>query len=248
MSDLPDRLLPASQPAAPRPAQAALPIAMPLSRSWLILLTVGIAGTVLFPIIYLIEGATRPGYDAWQQAISALSLGPGGWIQQLDFAICGVSVLWSAFVWRKILAGGVCATWYPLIRGVEGVGLLAIAIFSQDPGYGYPPGTPGGPGPSTLGGTLHLVFTILIVQAMCLGLFVIARRFWKNPNFHGWVAFSVACGLLPMVLMPFFVVAQNTHSTFNGYAGLFERLATNADTIWSLVLLARLWMRRSTGV
>jgi len=48
--------------------------------------------------------------------------------------------------------------------------------------------------------------------------------------------------------MTFFVLAQNTHSVFAGYAGLFERLATNTDTIWSLVLVARLWVRRSTGV
>jgi hypothetical protein len=203
---------------------------------------------VLFPIIYLIEGAARAGYDTWAQAISALSLGPGGWVQRLDFALCGVSVLWLAFVWRRILAGGACATWYPIIRGIEGVGLLAIAVLSQDPGYGYPPGTLSGPGPSTLGGTLHLVCTILIVQAMSLGLFVIARRFWRRPLWRGWVAFSVACALVPWVAMPPFVVAQNAHGVLSGYAGLFERLATSADTIWSVVLLARLWIRRSIGI
>ena len=58
----------------------------------------------------------------------------------------------------------------------------------------------------------------------------------------------MACGLLPMVVVPFFGVALNPHSAFSAYAGLFERLATNADTIWSLVLLARLWTRRSIGI
>ena len=248
MADIPDRQLPESRLAGPGTAQADLLVARPLSHPLLLLLTCGVAGTVLFPIIYVIEGATRPGYNAWRQPMSALSLGPGGWIQQLNFFICGVSVLWLAVVWRRILKGGVCATWYPLIRGIEGAGLLAIALFSQDPGYGYPPGTPGGPGPSTLGGTLHLVFTILIVNAMTFGLFVIARRFWKRPPWHGWAAFSVACGLLTMVCITFFGLAQNTHSLFAGYAGLFERLSTNADTIWSLVLLARLWTDRSTGI
>ena len=71
MADVPDRLLPASQPAASGAARADLP--KPLSRSLLILLTCGVAGTVLFPIIYVIEGATRPGYDAWRQTISALT-------------------------------------------------------------------------------------------------------------------------------------------------------------------------------
>jgi hypothetical protein len=180
---------------------------------------------VLFPIIYLIEGVARPGFDAWQQTISALSLGPGGWIQQLNFALCGVSVLWLAYVWRRILAGGVCATWYPIIRGIEGLGLIAIAIFTQDP--------------------LHTAILIVIVNAMCFGLFVIARRFWKNPDFRGWTTFSVICGLWPMVVMPIYGVALNTHSMLNGYAGLFERLATNADTIWGVILLIPLWAGRS---
>ncbi len=239
---------PANQSAASTQARAEGSGVAPLPRKLLLWLTFGVAGTVLFPIIYVLEGATRPGYDAWRLAISALSLGPGGWIQQLNFALCGVSVLWMAYVWRNILAGGVCATWYPIIRAIEGAGLVAIAIFSQDPGYGYPPGTPQGGGSPTLGGTLHLTFTILIVQAMCVGLFVIARRFWRNPHWRGWVAFTVLCGLLPMVLMPFFVIAQNTHGALSGYAGLFERLATNADTIWSIVLVARLWVRQSVGL
>ena len=197
----------------------------PRLRLWL---TYGTAGTLLFPIIYLIEGATRPGYDPLRQTISALSLGPGGWIQQLNFALCGVSVLWMAFVWRKVLAGGVCATWYPIIRGVEGVGLIAIAVFTRDP--------------------LHTAFMIAIVDAMSLSLFVIARRFWGDPNWRGWVAFSVACGLWPMLLMPLFGVALNPHSALAAYAGLIERLATNADTIWSLVLVSYLWFRRSPGI
>lgn len=213
-----------SQSASSMDAAADAALALPVPRRLLLWLTVGVAGTVLFSIIYLIEGVTRPGYDGWQQTISALSLGPYGWIQQLNFALCGVSVLWLAYVWHKILAGGVCATWYPIIRGIEGLGLIAIAIFTQDP--------------------LHTAFLIVIVNAMSLGLFVIARRFWRNPDFRGWTTFSVACGLWPMIVMPLFGVALNAHSVFSGYAGLFERLATNADTIWGVVLLIPLWAGR----
>jgi hypothetical protein len=228
MADVPDYLVPENQPASSVQVKADLTARSPIPRTLLLWLTWGVAGTVLFPIIYTLEGATRPGYDPWGQTISSLSHGPGGWIQQLNFVVCGVSILWSAFVWRKILKGGVCATWYPIIRVIEGFGLIGVAVFSQDP--------------------LHTVFLVVIVVAMTLGLFVIARRFWKHPLWRGWVTFSVVCGLLPMVVMPFFGVALNTHSVFSGYAGLFERLATNADTLWSLVLLIWLWMHRSTGV
>jgi len=47
----------------------------------------GVAGAVLFTTIYLIEGMTRPDYNALQQPISALSLGPGGWLQQANFIL-----------------------------------------------------------------------------------------------------------------------------------------------------------------
>jgi|SRR5690349_2085343 len=218
----------ANQPAASVQAKPDPLSATPVPHKLRWWLTFGFAGTVLFPIIYLIEGATRPGYDPLRQTISALSLGPDGWIQQLNFALCGISVLWMAFVWRKILAGGVCATWYPILRGLEAVGLFGVAILTRDP--------------------VHTVFLVVIVNAMCFGLFVIARRFWKRPLWRGWAAFSVACGLLLLVFMSFFGLGLNPHSALAGYAGLFERLATNADTIWSLVVLIRLWTRRSIGI
>ena len=196
---------------------------------------------MLFPIIYTIEGATRPGYNAWQQAISTLSLGPGGWIQRADFIMCGLCFIWLAFVWHNILKGSPYAKWYLIVRGIEGVALVLIGFFSTDPGYGYPPGTPSGPGPSTLGGTLHLAFTIFFINCMFVCFFIIAGYFWKTPNLRGWATFTLLCGLLPMIFMPFFGIAQNTHSIFTGYAGLFERIATNADIFWGVVLLLPLW-------
>src|SRR5215831_18726152 len=58
--------------------------ATPVPRTLLVWLTIGTAGTVLFPIIYLIEGVTRPGYNAWRDTISSLSFGPMGWVQQVN--------------------------------------------------------------------------------------------------------------------------------------------------------------------
>jgi hypothetical protein len=202
--------------------------ATPVPHTLLVWLTIGTAGTALFPIIYLIEGVTQPGYDAWRDTISSLSVGPMGWVQQFNFFLCGVSVLWLAFAWRRILAGGVCAIWYPILRVIEGAALVAIAFISQDP--------------------LHTVCLIVIVNAMTFGLCVIARRFWRRLLWRGWVAFSVACGLLTLVFMSFFGASLNQQSALSVYTGLFERVATNADTIWGLAILIRLWTRRSSGI
>lgn len=57
-----------------------------------LLLGCGLAGPVLFIGTFLIEGATRPGYDAWRQAVSALGLGPGGGVQRADFIVFGLLI------------------------------------------------------------------------------------------------------------------------------------------------------------
>ena len=228
MAPFPRRAADASQP-VPTLRDTADPLtARPVSRTLLLWLTVGTAGTLLFPLIYLIEGVTRPGYDPWRQTISALSFGPTGWVQQLNFALCGVSVLISAYAWRRILAGGVCARWYPALRAVEGLALVAIAAVTLDP--------------------WHTVLLIAIVSSMTVALFVIARRFWRRTLWRGWVAFSILMGLWPMAIMPLFGMALAPHSALSGYAGLFERLATSADTIWSIAIVTRLWTRRSVGI
>jgi hypothetical protein len=40
-----------------------------------LLLAGGAIGPLLFIVVFLIEGATRPHYSVWQDAVSALSLG-----------------------------------------------------------------------------------------------------------------------------------------------------------------------------
>jgi hypothetical membrane protein len=39
------------------------------------LLTAGVVGPVAFVVTFLIEGATRPGYSAFRNYVSSLSLG-----------------------------------------------------------------------------------------------------------------------------------------------------------------------------
>jgi hypothetical protein len=59
-----------------RPPRAGLDGASLSVRTWL-LLAAGAVGGLVFTGVYLAEGATRAGYQALAQPISALSLGPG---------------------------------------------------------------------------------------------------------------------------------------------------------------------------
>jgi hypothetical protein len=238
MANVPDRLLSGSQPVASGVDRADLPRTKPLSRSLLILLTCGTVGSLLFTITYLIEGATRPGYDAWQQAVSALSLGPDGWMQQVNFVFFGLVTIVMVFVWRRILKGGVSATWYPILRCLEGLGMIVDGFFSQDPA-GYPRGAP--LTSPTLHGTIHTIFAFVCITSLAVGFFVLARRFAQEPRWgRGWAVYSVITGLLAMLLIVVFGMLTSQHSAI---AGLFERLATSGvSTPFGLILLIRMWL------
>ena len=54
------------------------------------LLGCGIVGSTMFVFVFLLDGATRIGYDPLYHPVSALSLGDRGWLQIANFiTICG---------------------------------------------------------------------------------------------------------------------------------------------------------------
>src|SRR5437899_13087486 len=80
-----------------------------------LLIAGGAIGPLLFIIVLLIEGATRPGYSAWHNYGSSLSLGPGGWVQQVNFVVFGVLMLCFAIGLRQVFRTGRSSVWGPLL-------------------------------------------------------------------------------------------------------------------------------------
>lgn len=54
-----------------------------------LLILCGAVGPLLFILVDLIEGATRPGSSVWHNFVSSLSLGDQGWMQIASFLVCG---------------------------------------------------------------------------------------------------------------------------------------------------------------
>src|SRR6516225_4959407 len=202
-------------------------------RAWL-LLAAGIVGGLVFTGVYLAEGATRAGYRALAQPISALSLGPGGWVQQLNFIIFGVLVCLSAAGWRAVLAPGRGAAAFPLLRAAAGVGLVMDGLYAQDPSGGYPPGARAAV--PTLHGQLHTLFAVITITALASGCFVLARRFAVEPGWRRWAVFAAAAGVATVA----FIAAFGAAGGHGGLAGLWERAAGGATSVLTVAVLARL--------
>jgi hypothetical protein len=54
---------------------------------------VGVVVPLVFVIVLLIEGLTRPGHNSWRDMGSSLSTGPGGWMQIVNFIACGLLIM-----------------------------------------------------------------------------------------------------------------------------------------------------------
>src|SRR5256714_7527582 len=80
-----------------------------------LLLACGAIGPLLFIVVFLIEGATRPYYSPWHNVVSSLSQGEDGWMQITNFIVCGAFVLCFSIGLKRTLRTGRGSTWGPIL-------------------------------------------------------------------------------------------------------------------------------------
>lgn len=207
----------------------------PNSRTHRLLLATGLAGSVLFIGTFLIDGALRPGYNALRQPMSALSLGPGGWVQVANFIVFGLLTCVSAPGWRASLAPGLGAVWYPRLKLAAGLMLIAAGVFSQDPALGYPPGVPV-PNAASAHSQIHNGAAVGALSVTVAGMFVLARRLGREPRWRGWGSYAGLSG----VGMIAFLAAFGATLDQGAVGGLFEKLATITAAAFSIAVISRL--------
>jgi hypothetical protein len=207
------------------------PVAIPL------LLACGAIGPLLFIVVFLILGATRPHYSAWQIPVSSLSIGEAGWTQMTNFMVCGALVFGFAIGLRRVLRTGRGSIWGPILLGIFGLCLIGAGIFVTDPGLGYPPGASTTP---TVHGTLHNVLSLFVFASLIAACFVLARRDAADPAERGWAWYSVATGLLVAVLF----VLTGVVAVQGGPAGIVQRICIIVGWSWIAVLAIRLMSKK----
>ena len=206
-------------------------------RSLLRRLWYSLAGAALFVGVATVEGALRPDYDAWHQAISALSLGTRGWVQQINFVLFGAVLLSSVPIWRRILTGGKGANAYPALTAVVGLSFIAVAFLPQDPAPGYDPAGLRLVKPTTIG-LLHLAVAGVAAACSVAALFVMAARVAGDPHWRGWPLYTRVMAVVMIACVAVYGVWSTESS---GLAGTFERAAVIVPLLWGVGFIRRLW-------
>lgn len=162
------------------------------------LLVCGILAGPIYIIIGAIEILIRPGFDMRVNALSQMTLGDLGWIQVVNFIVAGLLVLAASYGIRKALSVDRLGKWIAVLIGLYGLGMLGASFFQADPGNGFPPGTPPGPGTISMHGMMHFAFAGVGFLAFIVACFLFARYFARCKQ-SGWSVFSVLTGIIFLI-------------------------------------------------
>lgn len=188
----------------------------------------GIAGPILFTLVWLAEENIRPDYLPMRNWISQLSLTDRGWIQNASFLISGTLIVAFARGLRAAFPTGPGSLWGPRLVTASGIGLLACGLFTIDPGLGYPPGAGA---VITWHGILHNIAGPVLFFSAAIAAIVYSRRFART--------FTLTCGIATLVCWAASGVLAGldyARAWTPAPAGLAERLSILAGLAWMVCL------------
>jgi hypothetical protein len=121
---------------------------------------------------------------------SGLSLGPYGWIQNLNFALSGALLATFAVGLHRGIRGGSKAG--PALLFVAGLA-MALLAFETDPIEGT--------GPRTLHGWVHDASFVIFVLALTSALCLLWLRMSEDRLWRGHARYTLVTAVLAMVLL-----------------------------------------------
>ncbi|WP_433307032.1 DUF998 domain-containing protein [Actinoplanes sp. CA-030573] len=211
----------------------------------------GAAGSIGFLILFHLDAATREGFVLLRHGPSLLMLGPGGWVQIVNFMVCGALMIACSAGLRAAGAG----RWGPRLMAVYGGAMIGTAAFVTDPQLGFPPGTPsdrlpGTNAPETWHATLHTVAVMVLYAAATAACAVFARRFRAQEGGRLWAAGLVVNAVAaPVVLVvgAFYLQTESVGSRWFQLAdGIAGRIIIPLGWVWAAAVSVR-YLRTTPG-
>ncbi len=194
----------------------------------------GLIGPLCFVLVFTIEGKLRPGYDPWSSYVSALSLGPRGVIQIINFVVFGALLALFARGVASQFESGKASYWGPLLLAVIGLLYFISGPFVMDP-----PGTPSLEG--SLHGLVHGIAGGIVFLLMPIVIFVFLRRFRLDPAWRSLYLPTLILGIFCAAADLVFTVVSKGATlavTFSPWLGLLQRLVIIPFMVWVFLFAA----------
>jgi hypothetical protein len=199
-----------------------------------VLLACGIVWPPVFLGVVLVEGATRPAYDAIRLPLSLLALTDAGWTQTLNFILSGCLAI--AFAVGVRLLGPRWPRAGATLLALVGVGLTGAGLFTASPGGGYPPGVRAG----SSGTDLHDVATLLVFGGLIAAALVFGRWFAREGR-RGWAGASFLTAGLVAIGFVLMIAAFSARNDLSPVGGLIQRVTVAIAWTWLVLLALHMW-------
>jgi len=209
-----------------------------------VLLLCGVVAGPVYVIVGVIEMLTRPGFDPTRHDLSLMSNGDWGWIHISLLILTGLLTIAGAVGMRRVLRGGRGGTWGPLLLGIYGLGLIGAGFFTADPALGFPPGTPADAHAISWHGLLHFICGGIGFLGLIAACFVFARRFAAQRQ-RGWVAYSVATGVIYLAAFAGIAVGSNSVGVITTIVILAFSVAVVLGWAWVSAMAVKLLSERA---
>src|SRR5215216_8158816 len=154
-----------------------------------VLAAAGIAAMVIFTVVTVVHSLLRSDHSLVSDPISALATGPSGWVQDVNFVICGLLFL----AYPIGLHLGVRQTRWgvigPALLVLSGAGLVLAGVFPAVDASGnlsY----------ERLG---HTVASFMAFLGAGVGLIVTSRRLAGDPSWRNLATYTLATGIAIVV-------------------------------------------------
>jgi hypothetical membrane protein len=188
----------------------------------------GIIAPVIFVTAFTIEGWLRPGYGPLAHYVSALSLGPRGWIQITNFIVFGsLFFVFSRGIATRFKNEKVSQTG-PVLLTIIAIGILLSGPFVMDP-------TDTPPTQMSLHGTVHGILGGIVFLLMPISCFVFLNRFRKDSKYYPFRWWTLVMAIIITAADILFTLTTKLPAAriiFHDWFGLIQRSVLVPYMIW----------------
>jgi hypothetical membrane protein len=190
----------------------------------------GIVAPLIFTAAALVQSLLRADHSLVALPISALGVGPSGWVQDVNFVLCGALLVAYAMGLHLGIHPTRLGVLGPALLVVGGVGVVLAGVFpAVDASGAFSEEQVG-----------HTVGSFMAFLGTGIGFIVLWRRLVRDPRWRSLASYALASGIAIVVLIfAFGPLAETPGTPLHAWMGLFEWVIVAVWFACTIVLALR---------